>query len=401
MAAYDYIDLNGTIVADTSATKNEVEEEQRDIFGEDVDLSDESPNGVLVNSETISRNGVAVNNANLANQINPNISGGVFLDAVWALTRGLTGGRKEATFSTFSTPVDLTGVHGTFIPSGSIAVSVSDDQFESVSDVTLDVSGNASVNFQAVESGPIAVGIGELNSLADGAPIGWETVNNTVAATLGTDEEPDEISRQRRIDTLALQGISVSLAVTADINDLDGVKSLSFRENYTGTDAIFDGVLLLKNSVYACVDGGIDSDIADSLLENKTVGANWNGAVLVVTTDETSGQPYDVRFARPDEIQAWIRVTITPTTVTDPEGLIETSILRYANGLIDGERGFVVGANVSPFEISGAINQDTPEIFVRQVEVSTDGITYLVAEIPVEIFEVARTDGTKIDTVIS
>ncbi|NIV10513.1 MAG: hypothetical protein GWN62_04215, partial [Aliifodinibius sp.] len=66
----------------------------------------------------------------------------------------------------------------------------------------------------------------ELNTVATGGPLGWETINNTVAATLGESEEPDEVSRQRRIDTLALQGISISEAVTSAVNDLDGVKSL-------------------------------------------------------------------------------------------------------------------------------------------------------------------------------
>jgi hypothetical protein len=400
VAAYDYIDLKGTVVADTSTTKTEVEAEQKAIFGDDVDLSDESPNGIMVNSETISRNGIAVNNANLANQINPNIAGGTFLDAIWALTRALTGGRKQATPSTFSTPVDLTGEPTTFIPAGSIALC-GEDRFLSVSDVTLDGSGNGAVNFQAEESGPIACGIGDLDSIATGAPLGWETVNNTVAATLGQSEEPDEISRQRRIDTLALQGISISLAVISAVSDLDGVKSLSYRENYTDGDLTIDGVFLLKNSVYACVDGGTDEDIAFALFENKTAGANWNGAVTVNVTDPTSGQIYPVKFDRPDEIQTWIKVTIAPTTVTNPADVIETSVLRYADGLIDGEKGFVVGTSVSPFEISGAVNRDTPEIFVRSVEVSDDGITYVLTELPIEIFEVARTDATKISTVIS
>lgn len=399
MAAYDYIDLNGTVVVDTSTTKAEVEAEQREIFGEDVDLSDQSPNGVLVNAETIARNGVAVNNANLANQVNPNNAGGVFLDAIWALTRALTGGRKEATYSTFSTSPDLTGVPGTLIPSGSIAL-VGEDQFESVSDITLDGSGNGSVNFQAAETGPIAAGIGDLNSIAPGAPLGWETVNNTVAATLGQSEEPDEVSRQRRINTLALQGISLSKAVTSAVSDLDGVKSLSYRENYTDSSTTIDGVFLLANSVYACVDGGTDEDIAFALFENKTGGANWNGTVTENVTDPTSGQVYLVKFARPDEIQTWIRVTIAPTTITDPADIIDTSVLRYANGLIDGSPGFVVGASVSAFEIAAAINNDTPELFIRQVEVSDDGISYSVSEISLDIFEVARTDETKISTVI-
>ena len=402
MAAYEFVTLNGTIVADTSATKTEVQNEYKEVFGDDIDLSDETPEGVLVNAETISRNGIAVNNATLANQINPNYAGGIFLDAIWALTAGLTGGRNFATKSTFSAPVDLTGVPGTVIPAGSIAiVSSTEEQFETVAEVTLDGSGLASVNFIAINTGPIAVGIGELDTVAAGAPLGWETVNNTVEATLGQNDESDESSRFRRRDTLALQGISVAKAVTSEINNLEGVGSLTYRENFTSSDDTIDGVFLLANSVYVCVDGGVDADIAQALLDNKTVGSNWNGAVTINVIDSTSGQSYPVKFDRPNIIDVWVRVTIAPTTVSLPSEVVKESVLNYANGLVPGERGFVVGASVSPFEIGSAVNIQTPEIFVRQVELSTDGISYAVAEIPVEIFEKANTDSTKIFTVIS
>ncbi|NIT55540.1 MAG: hypothetical protein GWN00_04685, partial [Aliifodinibius sp.] len=66
---------------------------------------------------------------------------------------------------------------------------------------------------------------------------------------------------------------------------------------------------------------------AAALLENKTAGANWNGSVSVNVTDPTSGQVYPVKFARPDEIDIWIRVTIAQTTITDPNDVVETSVL--------------------------------------------------------------------------
>ncbi len=400
MALYDFINLKGIVVVDTSETKTEVETEYKQIFGEDIDLSDESPEGVLINAETVSRNGIAENNALLANQVNPKEAGGIFLDAIWGLTRGLTGGRKGATQSSFNQPVDVTGVPLTLIPAGAIALTTAGDRFFTLADVTLDGAGNGSVGFKSVETGQIVAGVGELDTVASGSPLGWETVSNSVAATLGRDEETDEQSRNRRIDTLALQGISVSKAVTSAVSDLDNVKSLSYRENFTKADLVIDGVFLLANSIYVNVDGGDSGEIAQALLDNKTVGANWNGTETENVEDETSGQIYPVKFARPDEVQVWVRVSIAPTTVSSPASVIEASVLRYADGLINGERGFVVGSSVSPFEISGAVNSDTPEIFVRMVELSDDGITYNVAEITIEIFEVARTSAGMITTVI-
>ncbi len=402
MAAYNYIELSGTIVADTSDTKTEVENEYKAVFGSELDLSPGTPQGVLITAETQSRDGVAVNNALLANQINPNIAGGVFLDAIWSLTSGITGGRRDAERSTFSALVDVTGVPGTIIPSGSIALAGSEEyQFESIDEVTLDGSGNGAVGFQSVGTGPITADIGELSTVAAGQVLGWETVNNTVAATLGQDRESDSSSRLRRSQTLALQGISISEAIISSLYNIDGVKSVAYRENYTSSDDTIDGIFLLANSIYACVDGGIDDDIAQALLQNKTAGANYNGTTTVTTTDEFSGQDYDVKFQRPAEIQTWIRVTINPTTVSDPSSVVENAVLNYANGEQDGEQGFAIGINVSPFEIAGAVNREAPEIFVKAVELSTDGISYSVAEISIGLDEVARTDASRITTVIA
>lgn len=399
MAQYDFITSSGVIVADTSATKNEVEAESRAIFGDDVDLSDESPNGVLVNAEVISRNGIAVNNAKLANQINPRRAGGVFLDAIMGLSTAITGGRLEATKSTFSTPVDITGVPNTVIPSGSIASTSSGDEFETLSNVTLDGFGNGSVQFQSVMDGAIPAGIGELNSIVSG-PVGWETVNNTVAATLGRTEESDPALRLRRIDTLASQGTATSIAIQSAIAGLDGFRSQSFRENVTDAPQVIDGVNLSPHSTFSCVDGATDDDIANAILFNR-LGSNFNGSTSVPVTDPSSGQIYNVLFQRPAEIQIYIRATIAPTTVTDPVSVVKQSILDYANGKIDGERGFVVGSDVSPFEISGAVNINTPEITVNLVELSLDGNTYNIAVLPINIDQVARTTESQIEVIIS
>tara|TARA_R110000851_G_scaffold100026_5_gene215462 strand:- start:1380 stop:2582 length:1203 start_codon:yes stop_codon:yes gene_type:complete len=400
MAAYEYINLNGSIVPDTEQTKTEVQDEYKEVLGSDLDTSDETPGGVLVNAETISRNGVATNNAKLANQINPRFSGGKFLDSVWALTAGITGGRRKATFSIFPQDCDLTGVPGTVIPQGAVALA-GDNEFESLSEVTIDAGGNATVAFKSVETGPIPAAIGELNTVAPGQPLGWESITNPVSATQGQNTESDEASRLRRNETLSLQNIAMSESIISALNNIDGVKSVSYRENYTDTDQVIDGIFLKKNSVYACVDGGSDSNIGEALLKNKSGGAGWNGSETVPTIDEESGQSYDVMFDRPAETASYIRVTIAQTTVSNPASVVETSVLRYANGEMDGEKGFVVGGDVSAFEISGAVNRDTPEIFVKNVELSTDGITYTNASILIALDEVARTNEAIISTVVS
>ena len=112
--SYNYVTTTGVIIPDTSNTRDEVAQEYKDIFGDDFITDSGTTGGDLVDGETTARTNVATNNAQLANQINPNIAGGTFLDAIWALTAG---GRSVATNSTVQCV--LTGVSGTVIPAPS------------------------------------------------------------------------------------------------------------------------------------------------------------------------------------------------------------------------------------------------------------------------------------------
>jgi hypothetical protein len=396
MAAYDYVLTTGVIVADTSDTKAEVQQEFLDAFGDQIDLSDGTPQGVLINMFTAERDGVATNNATVANQINPNLAGGVFLDAIMGLSRAITGSRKQALPSTFTTDPDVTGAPGTIIPAGSKAETAEGDVFITTANVTIPPGGTISANFVSQETGEIPCAIGALNIISIGGVIGWETVNNTVSATLGQDQQSDPATRVFRNDTIALQGISVPDAIISGVGALDGVKSLTFRENVESFSQTIDGVLMIAHSIYVCVSGGDDNDIALELLEKKTMGAAYNGAVVVNVQDPESLQFSDVKFDRPAEIQIWIRVTIKPTTISNPEQVIIDAVLKYANGEIEGEKGFVVGGDVSPYEISGAINIETVGIIVTNVELSLNGADYFLATHPIEIFEIAITSASQI-----
>src|ERR1700710_494692 len=83
---YEYLTQNGVIVADTAALLADTQGEYQSVFGADLIVTPDTPQGVLIAAETLARTEVVNNNAALANQINPNIAGGVFLDAIMALT---------------------------------------------------------------------------------------------------------------------------------------------------------------------------------------------------------------------------------------------------------------------------------------------------------------------------
>lgn len=398
MAEYQYIEQTGVILPDTSEVLEGVADEFREAFGADLVVTPNTPQGVLITGETIARTAVLANNAALANQINPNVAGGVFLDAIWALTGGQ---RIAATRSTLAGVV-LAGVGGTVIPAGSIAAMGDGTEFETIGTVVLDAgTGLAVADFVAREFGPIACAPGALSSVVS-AVLGWESVNNPTAATLGRLVEGDGAARIRRRNTLALLGSGSPEAIISGLYDTEGVRSLSFRENTAATTQTIDGIAMVAHSIYACVDGGTDAAVAATLHDRKSMGAAYNGAVTVNVTDPNSGQVYPVKFDRPSPVPVLARATVRVVNATgDPVALVRSAILAYVQGRIDGEQGLTVGTDVSPFELAGAVNIQSPGLFVQKMEVTKQAlIAYAVAEIPIALDEIATLAEGAIEVVV-
>ena len=397
MADYQYIDETGVIVPDTSTILTGVQDEFKAAFGDDMPTDSETPQGVLITAETIARIAVINNNASMANQINPNIAGGMFLRAICALTGLDTDGAARSTVE----GVTLTGVAGAIVTAGARASTAAGDLFELVTSVTIGSGGTVTGNFQSVEYGAIPAAIGALTTIVTGV-LGWETVTNPAAAVLGREAFSDQELRVLRRNTLALQSISTVEAQVSGLYAIEGVKSLQFRENIEPTTEVIDGISMVAHSVWVCIDGGDDTEIAKSLAKNKTDGAAWNGVESVVVTNPWSGQDFTVLFDRPTDFPVWVRATVSVrSAVTDPTTAVEDAILAYAAGEIEGMEGFKVGESVSPFEIAGAIAIQVPGLYVQKVEVSDDGITYVTTEITLAIEEMASVTVGHITVVVA
>lgn len=392
--AYNYFTNEGIIKPDTSTTLAEVQQEFRDALGADLPVDPSTPQGVLITAFTEERDSAASLMAQVANQINPDIAGGIWLDAIWALM----GGQRQPAERSILNNVAVAGVAGTFIPKGSLATATNSNVvFRTQTDVYLDITGNATVTFESVETGAYAVGIGGLDAVASSV-LGWETVINPSASVLGRPAQSDVSSRRARRRTLAIQGASVPEAIQSAVYNLAGVQSLSFTENITNATIVIDGKNIVEHSIYMVVDGGSTDEIAMALLANKTLGANYNGALHQVT-EPFSGQVYDVKFDRPTEITLFVRVTARKSVIDLPNA-IPNAVMQYARGELEGDSGLEVGKDVSPFEISGAINQVYPSINVTKVELSTNGTTWATTVLDIKIFEVPRLTLGRVSVII-
>lgn len=397
MAIYSFDQNTGVVSPDTSVVLAEVENEWKSALGDDLVTTPDTPQGVLITQEALARSQVADNNAQIANQFNPNLSGGIFLDALCALIGEI---ERRPAMPSVIVDASLAGVPGTFIPSGSVARSQDGNTWATNSDVTLGPTGSALARFVCSVTGPIACLPGDLFEPLSSI-LGWETVTNANAAVLGVDEQSDADLQYLRRATLARKGISTRNAQQSNLNAIDSVTSTTFRENVGSVPAVIDGVSMVAHSVWSCVDGGTDQEVAEALLRVKTDGAAWNGAVTVNVTDPNSGQVYPVKFDRPTYINPTIKVTVRQNgDPQNPVTQIPINVAKWARGELPGDEGLKIGVSLNAFEISGAILFYNPRYFITNVEIFLAGVPQ-TAGIPAKIWERIIVPETAVSVVLA
>lgn len=382
---YSYINSSGVIVPDTEQIQGQVEQEYKDTFGANLDVTPETPQGRLIELDTRMRSEVLQCAASIANTINPNLAYGMFLDAIAALTGCV---RKQATRS--EVIATLGGIPGTTIPVNSLATTEDYSKvFVLSQSVMLDENGTATAKFYSQEYGEIQLAAGELNTIKTGV-LGWETVTNSGPATVGRGRETDSELKERRINTL-FRGRSFVGDIKSYLLALDGVKSVDLYNNYKLNPVTVKGVTIDPKSVFVCVYGGTDADIGMALYKSTAPGCGFTGNTTVTVTDPWCNHEYEVSFYRPTEIEIDIKVYVKVDTGSgDVTGAIKQSILDYQDGLIENIDGLQIGVGVSPFEIASAINIEVPGVFVQQVQIAKHGMTLSTSSIDITMAEIAR-----------
>lgn len=362
---------------------DELNSEVKAIFGDNFNVSPESPDGQI--------NGVvSESNANLwelaeeaYNAFNPNASSGVSLSNLVQLN-GIT--RLPATASTVE--LTVTGTSGTLIPQGSL-VSDTDGivTFSTDSNVTIPTGGSTSVQATATVTGPLVALAGTVTEI-DSPVSGWDTVTNAQDAEVGTNVETDVELRARRRRSVARDAQAIIDAINAEVRAVPGVTQATVLENDTNTGPDSNG--LPAHSVSAIVLGGDDTQIAEAIFLKKTLGATAFGNTDVTVTDD-QGIEHTISFSRPTAISIYVEVNLTTfgNYPVNGDDLIKQAILNYASGdLIEG-RGFSLGQDVIHSELYTPINTIQGHT-VDSLFIDTSPSPASTADIPIAVDEIAE-----------
>jgi len=361
----------------------ELNDEMKNIFGANFNVSPESPDGQV--NGTISES-----NANLweiAEDINtafnPSSSTGNSLSNLVQFN-GIT--RLLATGSIVV--LTITGTQGTLVVEGSL-VSTSDTkvQFSTDAEVTIPVSGSITVLATASVTGPIVALAGTI-TVIDSPITGWVSVTNVADAILGRDLETDAELRARREGSVARDAQAIVDAVFAEVSAVSGVTNVKVLENDTDTGPDTNG--LPAHSMQAIVVGGSDADIAQAIFIKKTLGATPFGTTTVPVTDD-QGIPHDISFSRPTTIPIFVIVNLTTFAgyPVDGDAQIQQAIIDYANGLLVSTRGFSLGDDVIHSELYTPINS-IPGHTVDSLFIKISSPADQTADIAISLTEISQ-----------
>lgn len=235
----------------------------------------------------------------------------------------------------------VTGTVGTIIPAGSL-VSDGEHQFAALDTVTIPAGGSVNAQFQCTESGAIVC---LSNTVTDIVTVidGWDTVTNQAKGITGYETESDNDFRARiTANWFNIRGRGALGAIIDNMAQLDNVISVLGRENPTNANMIIDGITLKPHSVYICIAGGSSSDIAETMYNQKTIGADTNGTTSVAWYDESTGLTNTYHIQRPTMVNLRIQVNYAPTyfTPADIQDKIKTAIMGFieSNALTIGQR---------------------------------------------------------------
>lgn len=333
---------NGVAIQTFEEIFEELATGYRAIYGQDINLSQESPDGQRVGIEARAILDVQQFCMALSNSFDPDFAFGQGLGKIAKLSgiflRPGTRSQWDLTIATdrpVTLPVDYT---------------LEDELGQKwlLPEAVALPTGGGTVTLYAEEFGAITGGIGaELEEVT--FVRGVTGITAAFDAVPGRAEETDPQFRQRRNRSLENPAYSTTGGLYARLANLPGVTDLQVYENDQPTADPITG--LPANSVWAVVENGTIDDIAETLTKHRTSGCQTVGdltGTFVETLIHPNGSEFFIthlmRFDRPRYVDLHVRLTATRKQTNDP---IDTELIKQNIA----ERTLIIGESIQAGEL--------------------------------------------------
>lgn len=343
------------------------------IYGQDIDLDQESPDGQRVAIEAQARTDIEAALQWLYSQMDPDFNTGD-MQQIIAKLHGLylrPGSRSQR-------DLKVTTDRPVLLYSGYKIRDQANQVWFVRQDITVP-AGTTTVTFFAQNFGKVTGLISDTFTQIT-PELGILSIISDTAVVVGRDEETPEQFRQRRNRSLENPSTGSTGAIFAKVAQLAGVTDLNIDENDTKVDDPETGIS--ANSIWLVVEGGAVSEITEVMVKQKGGGTGTKGSVTgryiesLVRPDGSILQiAHDLQFDRPVYKPLHIRLTARRKVTNDP---VDQDSLKEALASRELHIGESIDAN--EFYADG-YSTSRVNYVLTDLMISADGSTYTDAEI--------------------
>lgn len=360
------IDNNGIQIADFTDVLSDLEISYKEVYGDDIDLSQNTPDGQKIGIEAKVISDFNEFALALYNSFDPDFAMGVAMDKILKLN-GLK--RQQPTKSS----VDIT-----LVCSRTVSLPIDYKIKDSLNQVwvideakTLNAGTHLitfySENFGKFEALPNT--INEFETIV----LGVDSVNNLLSAVAGKDEDTDEEIRIKRNNLLMRNSTSTIGGLIGKLYDI--CSEVKVYENRLSTSDLVKS--MNPHSLWIICDGG-EIDEITQIIATETTGCELKGAIsntyvenFVRSNNEVIVINHEnINFDRPTITDIYIRFnskqTVFPATVD--YDLMKSNLSDVT---------FLIGESINASSLYSAIYKNSSGTFVASgIEISDDNINW-------------------------
>lgn len=315
----------------------------------------------------------------LFNQINPDYSTGRFQDGIGRIYF-MDRISAQGTVVT----AQCIGKVNTVIPAGSSAIDTNGYIYQSINEAVIPASGTIDVQFVNTTTGPISCAAGALNQIYR-AVSGWDSITNASPGVVGIDVESRIAFETRRKQSVARNSRNQDASTLSKLLETSGVLDAYVWSNRTAA-TVNKGTTsfpVLAHSIFICVYGGADEDVAESIFQTYNPGANMNGSTHFTVYDNVNYLPpypeYDMQWQKATPARVYFNVELDSSLnpPSDITSQVKTMIANVFNGGYEGIGKARIGSTINAGKYYAPVISISPDtVGILSLEVSLDGTTF-------------------------
>jgi len=238
----------------------------------------------------------------------------------------------------------------------------------------------------AETTGPVTEEAGSITNILTPV-LNWDSVTNPYNAVSGSNQESDSELRERFRSSKASRASNIIESLYSSLEALDNVEEVVIYENVMDT---VDASGIPGHSFMSLVLGGVDSEIAQAIWNNKPAGIRTFGNTSYQILD-SQGNPHTVNFQRPVQVPIYININLTkfPQYPSNGDAMVRQALIDYFDA------NFGIGDSVIYSRLYTPVNS-VPGHQINSLTVGTSPNPTQMQNIPISFTQIASLSSANI-----